>query len=410
MAMATGTSSERVAEDPIIVELLAKADANREDVKVVTLVDQILKLLIAQKLAWYQRLRPRLVGTDPHNRGGYGISEVEVHALGSDIVGIGWSFSATSHAVCSEDDNDGTVAKFTAQLRASSPGLGNPDTKEVKYGSLSCSHTNGFLVAVLDQVPSEQEALCIDGRMNRAKMSTDTALQEALDEGLTWLVISRKVRSLYPGFFDLVQHARNATGAVQRRENEVQLLVRIQKMARQMSSAGAGIVNWPLISKTFAKRCDDDAVLPALVRYVQLHGGGDDGIFLDDLNAFHKVFVPTGRIIPASTFNSLNELKLEPSELSPFFMCAILKTTAAGPPKSVQSRICKFISNSDIASLGAGTRKANMLEAERILAQCRKILQDRGMTSAVASVARALARLDTLTVRFVLDKEKNIRA
>ena len=146
------------------------------------------------------------------------------------------------------------MAAFTCKLRSSSPGLDDPSAAEVKYGSLSCSHTNAFLVAALSQVETEQSNLSVDGRMSVAKLSQDNKLAEALQSAITWLVLSSQVRTLYPSFPDLLQHVRNAPGSVQRREGEMQLLVTMQQMAAAQSKSNGGVVQWASIGKTIARR------------------------------------------------------------------------------------------------------------------------------------------------------------
>ncbi len=61
---------------------------------------KLLERLVKDSLAWRVRLPPKLVGVHPKNRGGWGVSGGNVHKLGSKVVEIGWSPSATEHAVC----------------------------------------------------------------------------------------------------------------------------------------------------------------------------------------------------------------------------------------------------------------------------------------------------------------------
>jgi len=156
--------------DPEIQRLLQQPDD-----RIVSVVDEVLSMLETQKLAYRFSIPPKMVGVHPCNRDGYGISATEVHALGSEIVRMGWSWSACSHAVCIEDDKDGSIEGYTMTLLQGSDGLGSVAPGQVKYGSLACGHTNRFLCAVLDQVPSEHANLCIDGRMSMTKVTANDA-------------------------------------------------------------------------------------------------------------------------------------------------------------------------------------------------------------------------------------------
>jgi len=121
--------------DSTIEALIASVD--EKDARLVSVVEDILQRLQEQKLAHTMRLPPKLVGVHPCNRNGYGVSPIEVHALGRDITDMGWSPSACAHAVAVEDDAQNTIAKFSANLARNKPGLGQIPEASIKYGSLS---------------------------------------------------------------------------------------------------------------------------------------------------------------------------------------------------------------------------------------------------------------------------------
>ena len=98
-------------KDAKIVALLQKLDEG-SCTQVVSAVDMIIERLEAIGLAYRLSIPPELMGVNPANRNGYGLSPVEVHALGADIVKIGWSWAACAHAVAVEDDAKQTIASF----------------------------------------------------------------------------------------------------------------------------------------------------------------------------------------------------------------------------------------------------------------------------------------------------------
>ena len=102
-----------------IVAILAGIDKGEKQ-QVVSAVDKILLMLEESKLAYQQTIMPNLVGCHETNRNGYGLSPIEVHALGAEIGRLGWSWSACSHAVCVEEDANKSIGKFTANLSAMS--------------------------------------------------------------------------------------------------------------------------------------------------------------------------------------------------------------------------------------------------------------------------------------------------
>ena len=290
-----------MAANPKIVSLIDAAQ--REGGKIVSAVDAILALLKSDSLAYHMpAIHPTMVGIHPANRDGYGVSATEVHALGAEITAMGWSWSACAHAVNIEADATGTVVEYTCKLKNEADGMARCDPKEICFGSLSCSHTNQWLCCVLSGVESEHEILCVDNRMSQAMLSEkDPAMGKALAEGMPWLVLKAKVAILYPTLPDLIQKAKNDPGRAQRQEGEVQVLFRIARLAKAKSTKHDGhiVVDWQTVEKVLLQRkLSEPEDLPHLVKFVQRWGGGIDGIFLEDLNNFHKVFVASGRIIP----------------------------------------------------------------------------------------------------------------
>ena len=306
---------------PAIIDTMMAPNANIEAIiaaasqkggKVVSAVDRILQMLQEDNLAYRVSLPPALVGIHPANRDGYGVSATEVHELGFEIVDMGWSWLACSHAVCIEADTNGDIAKYSAELKNNSEGLAKCDMQEIRYGSLSCSHTNQFLCCVLAGVPSDIEDLCHDGRMSQGMLSSaDIEFGKALTGGLSWIVLKKEVQVMYPTLPDLIQKARNDPGRAQRQEGEVQILLRISTLAKRNSTVkdGETTVDWEAVRKALLKRrLAEPEEAPHLVNFVQKWGGGLNSVFVKDLKEFHKTFVPSGRIIPgAHTTTSIIE-------------------------------------------------------------------------------------------------------
>ena len=389
--------------DPRIVALMKDIEKNK-DSKLVSNIDDIIAILFGYKQAWKQRIPPRRVGTDVDNRGGFGVSAIEVHALGAEIVEMGWSWAACEHATAFQDSFATPIALFSVQQQKANPGLGEVDVKEIQFGSLACSHTNQFLIAVIGAVSTEYDCLSVDGRMSRAKLAAaDSKLADALENGLNWTVISAEVRDLYPELPALISEARNATGRAQRKKSEIEMLVDIQSAARASSKANNGSVEWDKIAAMLKKRCNlDGHDVDVYLKYIQKYGGGDAGHFVKELDAFKKVYVPSGRVVPLSTFASIVDMRLEAHELSPFFASAIIKTQGSCPKAKAPNGICRFISSSDISAL-SGNKKKSLLEAETVLREARDIISN--SKCPVDSIPKMLGRLDTMMVRHVMQKD-----
>ena len=101
------------------LERLLQDDSEKAGLGLVACVDKVLEELQATGMAWKQRIRPCQVGVDPSNRDGVGVNVEDVHALGSDILYLGWSWSQVASAVCVEEaPGSHAIANFNKDLAA----------------------------------------------------------------------------------------------------------------------------------------------------------------------------------------------------------------------------------------------------------------------------------------------------
>ena len=105
------------------------------------------------------QIHPKKVGVHPCNRYGFGLQVHNVHRLGARIVGMGWSWEACSLAIAMRSGGASKIAEFTMDLQAESTKLGRNKPQDIDFGSLACGHTNQFLVAYINQVPTDEEVL-----------------------------------------------------------------------------------------------------------------------------------------------------------------------------------------------------------------------------------------------------------
>jgi hypothetical protein len=144
-----------------VKQLLQSLDEN--DSKLASSIEWVLTVLEREGLAYRVRLSPKVVGVHPKNRGGWGVSPSGSQALGDKITAMGFVVKETWHAVCIEDDTNGTIMYFTQSMFSLADGLLGQTAVDVKYGSVSCSHTNQWLNAVLAGARSEFENMTVGG-------------------------------------------------------------------------------------------------------------------------------------------------------------------------------------------------------------------------------------------------------
>ena len=385
--------------DESIIGLISDANKNRS--KLVSSVDQIDVKLLQSGLAYKMQLLPEMVGVHPANRDGYGVHDGTVHALGADIVRTGWSWAACAHACGMEDCSSAAIENFSVSLSGASELLGKYKANDIKIGSLACSHTNAFLLAAKQGVPSNIEGIAEDGRISIGKITrADAGMQEALAKGLHWLIYKKEVGQMYPLLAKLVQEARNQH--LVREENEIQLCLRIHDMAKHSNPF---CVDWGNI----AHRISSPRDVPALVNFVAKWPGGTNGQLLKDLLEFHRNHVLSGRVIPSQTFEGLASLKLAPEEHCPLFVMSVLKCQATCPEAKVQQKFCRFISQGDITTI-QGKRLKQRAQAESILKQSRDIVNSIHPSLPSKIATKLLGKLDCHVVRFVFEKSKDFKS
>ena len=181
-----------------------------EDGRMVSKKDRILQILEESDELYYAVLNPKHVGVDPADRDEDDMSDNGVHSRGVGIVKAGWSFQiAQSETVCMGDDQEEhAVAKHTMANNSRSPRLSQLQASTIFAGSLGAGHCNQFLCCVIDEVPSEFEALTEKGLISQRKLFEDKGIEKAV-KGLRWAVIRRANRKRFPNLGRFIQSALN---------------------------------------------------------------------------------------------------------------------------------------------------------------------------------------------------------
>ena len=332
------------AERPGDARVEAKIDSllqrgERDGSALVGIVAESLKLLQGMGWAWHARIAPREVGVDPENRDGYGVNGADVHALGHDIAHLGWDWAEVKGAVCVEEaPASGHIRSFNEALATKSPDLAPVEPETLRYGSVASSHTNMFLRAVAAGVASEDPYCSRDGRLSLDKLrERDGEFAKAVEFGLTWLVLSHKVRHRFPKLLGLVQGARNAPAQIARREHEVQVMMRMQGLASgQQRSSGS--VDWEAIrAAVLRSRPPCGNYIVELQAFVATCGGGASGQFLQDLFHFHQACVNSERrVVKGWYFAALANIEME-GEI-PFLKLALVKTQYSSPEEKLRDK------------------------------------------------------------------------
>jgi hypothetical protein len=285
--------------------------------------------------------------------------------------------------------------------------FGQSPENGIKYGSVSCGHTNQFLVAALSGVETDEEILKgDDGRISIEKISRNkhgaNHMSDALAKGLLWHVVDPIVEDLYPEFANLAQRARQAVGQVQNVETLLEQMCNIQQLATQMIDDGVEPDFSQIASVVIESEPPNPHEIPKACSYVQLYGGGKSGAYIDDLKRFVSLCAPGGRSISADLLTAICKLKFESTELCPDFVTAMLKCTYDCPEKYVKNGICTFVKDTHVSSLEK-SRKPAMIEANAHLRAFKRfVLQMTGSREYQEYIVQT-GLADTTVVRRVFD-------
>ena len=364
--------------------------------------DQILAELEKEKLLWEQRIPVAKVGCSPVNRDGLGVNAEDVHALGGDLLAMGWSWEASGSVVCVEEaPGRDVIARFDDSVVAGNPKLPESEPDMIRYGSIAGSHRNMFLRCLMASAESGEEAMCEGGRLCLEKVArADANFANAARHGLTWKVLSYKVEVEYPEVLPIIMKARNAPNNAARAEHEVQVLLGLHAMAVQAQKSGQS-PDWPSIRRRIGRsrpRCID--YLEELSLFVALYSGGVDGVFLKDLASFHGQFVDSRKTIIFGEFwRALAEWDVQ----TPLFKVALLKM------QYVSSRVNKYkeptlVLASDLTKMSKN--KEGLLESERLLCESRATFKEAGLDRLPTNVrTKVLGQLDCMVARFMCGKQ-----
>ena len=173
-------------------ELIECAEAidGKEKEGLVSAIDEIFEILITIGLAYYSYLSPMRVGVHPDNRYGLGIVASWMQTLMAKIVRMGWSDSACDSAVCVENDDEQSSAKYTMNMQQGSELFGTQTMAQIAFGSLAGGHTNQGLVAIKSGVKCEHDILSCDGRMSEARIvEYRPRMAVKINKGMYWLCL-----------------------------------------------------------------------------------------------------------------------------------------------------------------------------------------------------------------------------
>ena len=243
------------------------------------------------------------LGFDTCNRESTLGNPLEPPLLMTDIAFIGWSWSEVAHATCVEAQPGSKELELANAKFVEDTELAPVKEDSIRYGTLSCGHTNQGHRCIFFGTPSNCELLSRDGHFClEALKARDAQMYKAVMRGMKWNVLRWRTRFLYPAALVLIARARNVAGHVQRKVTEVEGLSQMHSTSAAQMRAGKS-VDWSVIRRavlrsrpTFASSIDE------LISFLAAKSGGVEGTHLRFFGSVHRQFVPSNRTMPASIF------------------------------------------------------------------------------------------------------------
>lgn len=198
-------------------ELYNKAINVEDDVRLVKMKDDLLRLLVDGGEARVKYLHPKSVVPHAKNRGGAKMQWLKIFEKGAKIIKVGVSLAecGPSKAVAF-DKVDNESAENWGLLCATSehyPKFDDPDF--VEAGSTGCGHWNQFLACIIDGalVPEQFRAiLCEPGckHLDAERLCRDQpVLRTLLTSGLQFTTINKRIENSYGHLPNILQKALN---------------------------------------------------------------------------------------------------------------------------------------------------------------------------------------------------------
>ena len=321
--------------NPEIVQLLVQVKEDIDD-NIVSTFNEIKTLGQQDKLLYKRRVPIPSVGVHRFNRDGSMISGQESMKILDEVCSVGVDLDLLKDAMSFEEPPSRVNETAFIQKCKNDPRLpSNIMPGQIEVSSAACSHFNQALHCVLEGKAHNNEAICIDGHLSKAKIiAKHPLLGPIFDEGLEWCVWKSEAERMYPSLPDVAQRALNAKFSVQQGQDCFQLYGRA--VALLGNSPIADNASYAIRDITKANpKCIND--VPHIVASARKYGGTLSCGFADQLLDFCSAFKIPGRTVPGLVWKAIAETKFAADDLCPHFMTSVLMAIAASPPNFVSS-------------------------------------------------------------------------
>ena len=180
-----------------------------EEMQINQKASRAMNVLKSAGLAYNAKLRPNQILVHVANRGGQMVNPHDVVAKGQQISAVGWDLNKVRQSVAIELPHDGdkrsAVIAANEKLADQSSGMLARPFGEERYCSLSSSHLTAFLRCLESGCRMGNDQLSME-----QLMAQGGDLQEMVQSGWQWTIISAKAEEECPSLPGLLQQAYNS--------------------------------------------------------------------------------------------------------------------------------------------------------------------------------------------------------
>lgn len=395
-----------MALDPAVKKELEELVRDAEKAGIVVGMQRVLRKLQELRLLRVQQIEPAYIGCHDQNRDGYGLSPEACHQLLEDIASVGFDARQTD-PICADIDPAAldAIFKFNSKLAKTSCGLLPEIAKhELRYASLSASHTNAALRCIMAGTPHESSSkLVVNGKLQLEQVKeVDPEMAIAAMKGLTWRVISSEALSV-KGLADIIQAGANTTAQLARGESEFQMVRRILNSINAHGGSGQTLIFANVRQAIMRTKPQCHESIPEIFKFLTRFGASphlQDRILRTE-ERIKRSQVPA-RNLGAAFFRTLSQDPRDPQQdTCTFFRHAVLALAYCCKDSSVNSNdLKKLTAKKDDKTF------MKVLQGQQLL---RKIYKDLGKAikqeDMSADCWEAVEQFEDRVVCFCLEKK-----
>ena len=222
---------------PTINAIIDENELGTDRAQKKSVADNIMKMLVDNKLVYTNVMAPEKVGVHPCNRAGTGVDSIDVAELQIRIIKAGWSDIECRRAWAIEVSPGAEgVDQYEFQVKLEKDGQGylpKQEQSELRILALTCNHTQMGLKCANAGTLSRNTELCTkDGRLSADLIGAkSTSYRSAMGRGIEWQIMHYQVSTFMPKLTRFLSEAGNSGHGSERAPTRTQVLLTIHAKA-----------------------------------------------------------------------------------------------------------------------------------------------------------------------------------